>query len=77
MSKLPLSVLPIPGETAMSLASRLARANLVSLREFLRDMGINPNDLIAGQPHILGRLAELSGVSVAELQRGTPKIRDG
>lgn len=61
----------------MSLASRLARANLVSLREFLRDMGINPHDLIAGQPHILERLAELSGVSIAELQRGTLKIRDG
>ena len=60
----------------MSLASRLARANLVSLREFLRDMGISPHDLIAGQPHILQRLAELSGVSVAELHRGTPKIRD-
>lgn len=61
----------------MSLASRLAQANLVSLREFLRDMGITPNDLLAGQPDILARLAELSGVSVAELQRGTPKIRDG
>ena len=77
MSKLRLSASPIPGETAMSLASRLAWANLVPLREFLGDMGISLKDLIERQRHILERLAKLSGVSVAELRRGTPEIRDG
>lgn len=76
MAKLPLSVLPIPGETAMSLALRLASANHVPFREFLRDMGIRPNDLIAGADATLGRVAELSDVSAAELRCGTPGIRE-
>ena len=40
-------------------------------------MGIKSEDLIAGQQHTIERLAELSGVSVAELLRATPRVVDG
>lgn len=77
MARLPLSVPPISGETAISLASRLAQVNRVPLREFLHDMGIRPNDLIAGEDGALARLADLSGVPVVQLRQGTPTISDG
>lgn len=59
------------------MASRLAQANHVPLREFLRDMGIGIHSLIAGEGAVLGTLAELSGVPVAALRQGTPKISKG
>lgn len=77
MARLPLSVHPIPGETATSLASRLAQVNHVSLREFLRDMGVGIHSLIAGERAVLTQLAELSGVPVAALRQGTPRTSDG
>lgn len=77
MTRLPLSVHPIVGESAMSLASRLAQANHVPLREFLSDMGIRPNDLIGGGQATVARLADLSGVSGAQLRKATPRIRNG
>ncbi len=61
----------------MSLASRLAEVNHVPMREFLRDMGIGINSLIAGEGAAVSQLAELSGVPVAELRRGTPRTSDG
>ncbi|QRZ13928.1 TniQ family protein [Paracoccus methylovorus] len=77
MARLPLSVHSIPGETATSLASRLAQVNQVPLREFLRDMGIGIHSLIAGERAALTQLAELSGVPVAALRQGTPRTSDG
>jgi hypothetical protein len=74
MARLPLSVPPIPGETATSLASRLAQVNHVPLREFLGDMGLGLNNLIAGGDAVLTQLADLSGVPVAALRQGTPRI---
>ncbi|WP_199259752.1 TniQ family protein [Paracoccus binzhouensis] len=66
---------PNPGESAASLASRLARANYVPLREFLRDMGIKPSDLLAGEDVALQRLAALSGIPVAEIGAGTLRFQ--
>lgn len=77
VARLPLSVHPIPGETAISLASRLAQVNHVPLREFLRDMGVGIHSLTAGERAVLTRLAELSGLPVAALCQGTPRISDG
>lgn len=77
MIRLPLSVHPISGETGTSLASRLAQANHVPLREFLRDMGIGIHSLIAGESAVLTQLAELSGAPVAALRQGTPWTSDG
>ena len=73
MARLPLSVHPISGETATSLASRLAQVNHVPLREFLRDMGVGMHSLLAGEGAVLTQLAELSGVPVAALRHGTPR----
>ena len=77
MTRLRLSVYPIHGETAISLASRVAQVNHVSLREFLRDMGVGINSLTAGDGAAVARLAELSGVPIPVLRQGTPRTSDG
>ncbi|MTH60906.1 TniQ family protein [Paracoccus litorisediminis] len=77
MSKLGLTVPPIKGETAFSLASRLAARNGVDFSEFLRDMGISHRALFDGTDAALYRLAELSDADAADLRRNTPQFEAG
>ncbi|MDB6454922.1 TniQ family protein [Falsirhodobacter sp. 20TX0035] len=77
MSRLTLSIHPILGEAAASAASRLAQANRVSLREFLRDMGMSAADLGAGRSTAVNRIAELAGLDAATLRYDTPQFQGG
>lgn len=74
MPKLPLTVVPVPEETAPSAASRLAHVNRVPLRDFLQDMGISRSGLLAGSQEAVERLSALSGLDAATLRRDTPRI---
>ena len=77
MSRLPLFITPIPGEAAASAASRLAQANRVSLREFLRDMGMSAANLGAGRSTAVNRIAELAGLDAVTLRHDTPQFEGG
>ncbi|WGW05099.1 TniQ family protein [Tropicibacter oceani] len=60
-------------ESALSFAARLAAFHTGGrLTAFLRDIGIAPMSLVSGEPDAIARLAEVSGVEQAELERNTP-----
>ncbi|MCE8420808.1 TniQ family protein [Rhodovulum sulfidophilum] len=72
---LPLNVKYQHGESATSLASRLARRNGVSsMAMFLSDFGIDYLNLTNGDQEDCARLAALAGVEQAELHRDTPAL---
>ncbi|MBL3611343.1 TniQ family protein [Rhodovulum sulfidophilum] len=72
---LPLNVKYHHGESATSLASRLARRNGVSsMAMFLSDFGIDYLNLTNGDQEDCARLAALAGVEQAELHRNTPAL---
>lgn len=72
---LPLNVKYQNGESATSLASRLARRNGVSgMAMFLSDFGIDYLKLSNGDQEDCARLASLAGVDQAELHRHTPAL---
>ncbi|MCE8467670.1 TniQ family protein, partial [Rhodovulum sulfidophilum] len=72
---LPLNVKYQHGESATSLASRLARRNGVSsMAMFLSDFGIDYLNLTNGDQEDCARLAALAGVEQAELHRNTPAL---
>lgn len=62
-----------PRETAFSFMARLAARNGVTAAEFGRDMGIVFPNVIDGKPEALGRLAEISGATPADLAAWSPK----
>lgn len=75
LKKLPLTVDLVPGESATSLGSRLARRNGVQrLITFCSDVGIDYFALANGDPQEVARLAALGGVDPAALQTGTPQL---
>lgn len=75
LKKLPLTVDLVPGESATSLGSRLARRNGVQrLITFCSDVGIDYFALANGDPQEVARLAALAGVDLATLQLGTPQL---
>ena len=77
MAKLPLSIPFIAGEFAAPTASRLAYANHVPLRGFLRALGLPARDLLAGKDEALGRLADRQDLPADRLRAHTPlKLRD-
>ena len=72
---LPLNVKYHSGESATSLASRLAQRNGVSgMAMFLSDFGIDYLNLTNGNQEDCARLAALAGVDQAELHRNTPAL---
>lgn len=72
---LPLNVKYQHGESATSLASRLARRNGVSgMAMFLSDFGIDYLKLSNGDQEDCARLASLAGVDPAELHHHTPAL---
>ncbi|MGZ3215102.1 TniQ family protein [Paracoccus sp. T5] len=77
LKKLPLTVNLVPGESATSLGSRLARRNGVQrLITFCSDVGIDYFALANGDPQEVGRLAALGGVDNACLQMNTPQLNE-
>ncbi|WP_084693804.1 TniQ family protein [Paracoccus sp. 228] len=75
LARLPLTVDMVPGESATSLGSRLARRNGVQrLITFCSDVGIDYFALANGDPHEVARLAALAGVNPGCLQKGTPQL---
>jgi hypothetical protein len=56
------------GETAVSLASRLAAANGTSAREFCDDFGIQFRHVVAGNVQAIAKIADLAGVDPGVLQ---------
>jgi TniQ len=56
------------GETAVSLASRLAAANGTSAREFCDDFGIQFRQVVAGNVQAIAKIADLGGVDPDALQ---------
>ncbi len=72
---LPLSVKFQQGETASSLASRLARRNGAPRAiTFGSDVGLTYLGITNGEPDDIARLASLAGCSAADLQHGTPQL---
>lgn len=72
---LPLLVPFVPGETAFSLASRLARRNGIGrLVNFCSDVGLNYKELIVGDGVQIERLAMLAAVDADELKFWTPRV---
>ena len=60
-------------ESALSFAARLAAFHTGGrLTAFLRDVGIAPMAMVAGEPEAIARLAEVSGVEQAALEHNTP-----
>lgn len=60
-------------ESALSFAARLAAFHTGGrLTAFLRDIGIAPMAMVAGEPEAVARLAEVSGVEQAALEHNTP-----
>lgn len=77
LTKLVLTVDLVPGESATSLGSRLARRNGVQrLITFCSDIGINYFALANGDPKEVARLAALGGIDPALLQHGTPHLNE-
>lgn len=74
MAKLPLNVRGVPGEVAMSLASRLAAANQLGMADFLQDMGIKPLDLLKGDRISITLLAALAGQEARQVLADTPQL---
>ncbi|APZ52943.1 TniQ protein [Salipiger abyssi] len=75
MKRLPLRVTCIPGETAASFASRLARRNGVRrLVTFCSDVGIDYSQLMNGAPAEIERLATLGGADHRILQFWSPRL---
>lgn len=75
MKRLPLRVTCIPGETATSFASRLARRNGVRrLVTFCSDVGIDYSQLMNGAPAEIERLATLGGADHRILQFWSPRL---
>ena len=75
LARLPLTVDMVPGESATSLGSRLARRNGVQrLITFCSDVGIDYFALANGDPHEVARLAALAGVDPWCLQKDTPQL---
>jgi hypothetical protein len=56
------------GETAVSMASRLAAANGTSAREFCDDFGIQFRHVVAGNVEAIAKIADLAGVDPGVLQ---------
>ena len=78
MSLLALTVPISRDEVAFSLVSRLAYRNRVPISEFLVEMGIPLPRLLIGEERALARLADISGTSLEDLCRSTPReIRAG
>lgn len=72
MCALPLRVSGCSGEHAISLASRLAAVNFVSLEEILRDFSISARELVDGEPAAVLRVTGLAGVEAAPYLAATP-----
>lgn len=72
---LPLSVEFQQGETASSLASRLARRNGAPRAiTFGSDVGLTYLGITNGEPDDVVRLASLAGCSAVDLRHGTPQL---
>ncbi|WP_347139248.1 TniQ family protein [Paracoccus sp. SSK6] len=75
LRKLPLTVDLVPGESATSFGSRLARRNGVQrLITFCSDVGIDYFALANGDPQEVARLAALAGADPDTLQMGTAQL---
>ena len=61
-----------PLQGAVSLASRTAALNGRPMPNFLREMGIRPNDIDRGRSPAVRWLAEIAGADPQVLQRSTP-----
>ncbi|TDL87140.1 hypothetical protein E2L05_11450 [Meridianimarinicoccus aquatilis] len=73
LKPLPLTVTPVPGESATSLASRIARKNgTASLQSFCADMSISYRALKVGDPVEIERVAALAGCDHTKLRTWTP-----
>lgn len=73
--RLPLLVPFVPGETAFSLASRIARRNGIGrLVNFCSDVGLNYKELILGDNEQIERLAMLAAVDAEALKFWTPRV---
>lgn len=74
IKSLPLNVTTVRGESATSLASRIARKNgTANLQAFCVDMGIAYGALRAGDPEEIERLATLARCDPAALCNSTPR----
>lgn len=75
VKRLPLCVPHMPGESATSFASRLARRNGVRrLVTFCSDVGLDYSQLMNGAPAEIERLAALGGADHRALQFWTPRL---
>lgn len=75
VNALPLSLAPVMGESATSLASRLAYRNgSPRLLTFCTDMALCHRELTNGLPDDVQRLAWLAGQNFEELQFWTPRL---
>ncbi|WP_102958146.1 TniQ family protein [Mangrovicella endophytica] len=63
---------PEPMQGAASFASRVAALNGRPMPNFLREMGIYPNDIDRGRSPAVRRLAEIAGANADDLVRATP-----
>ncbi len=73
LKPLPLYVSPVRGESATSLASRIARKNgTASLQSFCADMSISYRALKVGDPVEIERVAALAGCDPTTLRNWTP-----
>ncbi|SDG43070.1 TniQ protein [Celeribacter baekdonensis] len=73
LKPLPLYVSPVRGESATSLASRIARKNgTASLQSFCADMSISYRALKVGDPIEIERVAALAGCDPTTLRNWTP-----
>ncbi|MCW7546121.1 TniQ family protein [Aurantimonas litoralis] len=59
-------------QSAVSLASRLAALNGRPMPNFLREMGIQPNDIDRGRSAAVHRLADLAGADPDDIIHATP-----
>jgi len=76
MRRLRLSVHPFPGEPASSIVGRVAARNGASfVQDFCADMNASWRAVSVGEDSELSSMSELTGITLAELQRDTTCVR--
>ncbi|MFP7675807.1 TniQ family protein [Marivita sp. S0852] len=71
--KLGLTVTPFAGETPASIVSRIAARNWIAPRDLCSDLGLRWPFLCTGYPEQLSYLADVTGLSLAQLDRWNPE----
>ncbi len=71
--QLGLTVAPFAGETPASIVSRIAARNGIAPRDLCSDLGLRWPFLCTGYPEQLSCLADVTGLSLAQLERWNPE----